>query len=79
MIGPDHRTAPAEVAAKWEQSSDIGVDTSHQEYDEWWHVFNDDTLVKLINLSYRQSLTLRAAGVRVLEARAQLGQAIGEL
>src|SRR5262249_22343574 len=32
----------------------------------------------LINLAYQQNLTLRTAGVRVLEARAQLGEAIGE-
>ena len=79
MIGPDYTTPPAAVATKWEQASDLGVDTSHQEYDEWWHVFNDDTLVTLVNLAYQQNLTLRAAGVRVLEARAQLGEAIGEL
>jgi len=78
MIGPDYKTPPAMVATQWEQASDLSVDTTHQEYDEWWHVFNDDTLVKLVNLAYQQNLTLRAAGVRVLEARAQLGEAIGE-
>src|SRR5262245_23996658 len=78
MIGPDYNTPPPTVATKWEQASDQGVDTSHQEYDEWWHVFNDETLIQLINLAYQQNLTLRTAGVRVLEARAQLGEAIGE-
>ena len=35
-------------------------------------------LTRLIQLAYQQNLTLRTAGVRVLEARARLGIAIGE-
>jgi outer membrane protein TolC len=42
-------------------------------------VFNDPVLLRLIELAYEQNLTLRTAGVRVLEARAQLGIAIGEI
>ncbi len=78
MIGPDYRTPPPPVASKWELAPDPGVDTSHQEYTDWWNVFNDPTMVKLVKLAYQQNLTLRTAGVRVLEARAQLGEAIGE-
>jgi NodT family efflux transporter outer membrane factor (OMF) lipoprotein len=40
-------------------------------------VFNDPTLDELICYSYKQNLTLREAGFRVLEARAQLGVAVG--
>ncbi len=79
MIGPDYKTPPAPVAKNWPSASDSGVDTSRQEYIDWWNVFNDPTMVKLIKLAYQQNLTLRTAGVRVLEARAQLGMAIGEL
>jgi len=79
MIGPDYKTPPAPVAKQWEMSSNSEVESGRQEYTDWWRVFNDDTLTKLIDLAYRQNLTLRAAGVRVLEARAQLGEAIGEI
>ena len=41
-------------------------------------VFPDPRLTKLIQLAYQQNLTLRAAGVRVFQARAQLGVALGE-
>jgi len=78
MIGPDYRTPPAPVASSWEQASDPGVDATREEYVDWWSVFNDPAMTRLINLAYAQNLTLRTAGVRVLEARAQLGQAIGE-
>ena len=79
LIGPDYKTPPAPVATKWEKSLDAGIDTSHSDYADWWSVFNDPVMVKLINLAYRQNLDLRTAGVRVLEARAQLGAAIGEI
>jgi NodT family efflux transporter outer membrane factor (OMF) lipoprotein len=79
MIGPDYKTPPAPMAKQWEMSSNSEVESGRQEYADWWRVFNDDTLTHLIEVAYRQNLTLRAAGVRVLEARAQLGHAIGEL
>ena len=41
-------------------------------------MFNDATLNRLVDLAFRQNLTLMAAGTRVLEARATLGVAIGE-
>jgi NodT family efflux transporter outer membrane factor (OMF) lipoprotein len=78
MIGPDYKTPPASVATKWEQAADPAVDTSRRDYADWWSVFNDPVLTRLVAIAYSQNLTLRTAGVRVLEARAQLGLAIGE-
>ena len=54
------------------------MDFTASEHRDWWAVFNDPTLTRLIQLAYQQNLTLRTAGVRVLEARARLGIAIGE-
>jgi NodT family efflux transporter outer membrane factor (OMF) lipoprotein len=78
MIGPDFKRPPAPVAQKWIEASDSSVAKGDEEYRDWWTLFNDSTLIQLINLAYQQNLTLRIAGVRVLEARAQLGIAIGE-
>jgi NodT family efflux transporter outer membrane factor (OMF) lipoprotein len=52
--------------------------TSHEDYREWWLVFRDPTLNRLVEMAYAQNLTLMAAGARVIEARALLGEAIGE-
>ena len=52
--------------------------TRNQEYRDWWTVFHDPVLNRLIEIAYNQNLTLVSAGTRVLEARAQLGVAIGE-
>lgn len=78
MIGPDFKLPPVKVSQKWTESSDPSVISSPPHYRDWWNTFNDPVLTRLIGTAYRQNLTLRAAGVRVLEARAQLGIAIGE-
>jgi NodT family efflux transporter outer membrane factor (OMF) lipoprotein len=44
---------------------------------QWWRVFNDPILDDLICSAYKQNLTLRQAGARILEARALLGIAVG--
>ena len=46
---------------------------------EWWRVFNDPRLDALIETAYRQNISLRVAGMRILAARAQRGIAVGEL
>ena len=45
----------------------------------WWTVFQDPDLEELIRSAANQNLTLREAGFRILEARAALGIARGEL
>ncbi len=77
MVGPDFQRPPAKVANQWSESKDTGLDTSRIEYRDWWTVFNDPALARLIAIAYSDNLGLLAAGVRVLEARAQLGIAIG--
>ncbi len=77
-VGPKFVTPKAPVADQWLESGNPSVRTGHQDYEHWWTVYNDPTLNRLIDLAYHQNLTLLAAGTRVLEARAQLGVAIGE-
>jgi len=78
MIGPDFKLPPVAVSQKWIESGAPSVIAEPPRYRNWWDVFNDPVLTRLIQIAYAQNLTLRAAGVRVLEARAQLGIAIGE-
>ena len=47
------------------------------DFSQWWSVFSDPVLDKLVQSAYMENLTLRIAGVRVLEARAVLGIAVG--
>src|SRR5690242_21484423 len=76
LVGPDFSRPAAPVADKWLEASNSSVDTRNQEYRDWWTVFRDPALNRLIETAFNQNLTLVSAGTRVLEARAQLGVAI---
>lgn len=78
LLGPDFSPPSAPVANQWLEAGKPAVDASRQEYRDWWVVFKDPVLTRLIALAYQQNLDLKTAGVHVLEARAQLGVAIGE-
>ena len=77
-VGPDFTAPSAPVAAKWLEARNPSVETRDQEYRDWWKVFHDPVLNRLIEIAYNQNLTLVSAGTQVLQARAQLGVAIGE-
>jgi NodT family efflux transporter outer membrane factor (OMF) lipoprotein len=76
-VGPDFEKPEAPVADSWLNAEDERVDTSTTAYQDWWEVFDDPALSKLIDTAYQQNLSLQVAGLRVMEARAQLGIATG--
>ncbi|MBV8935258.1 MAG: efflux transporter outer membrane subunit, partial [Alphaproteobacteria bacterium] len=78
LVGPDFSSPSAPVAEKWLEAGEPSVDTRNQEYRDWWKVFHDPVLDRLIETAYNQNLTLVSAGTQVLQARAQLGVAVGE-
>ena len=61
----------------WLSADDASVITERSEYEAWWQVFQDPALTRLVDQAYRQNLNLQIAGLRILEARAQLGIAVG--
>src|SRR5512143_1702095 len=79
LIGPNYARPPVDTPANWLEAQDPRLKTNTAAQRDWGKVFKDSTLDKLINAAYQQNLPLQVAGVRVLEARAQLGVAIGEL
>jgi NodT family efflux transporter outer membrane factor (OMF) lipoprotein len=78
-VGPNYCPPGAPVADNWIDAADKRVRSESDDLSQWWRVFNDPVLDGLIRDAYRQNLTLREAGFRVLAARAQLGIAIGNL
>src|SRR5271157_1838268 len=78
-VGPNYRKPPAPVAADWIDASDQRLRRGPDDLSQWWKVFNDPVLDNLICTAYHQNLTLRQAGFRVLQARAQLCIAVGYL
>jgi outer membrane protein TolC len=77
-VGPDFVRPDALVEQNWLESGDRRLQSDSSQNREWWRVFNDPVLDGLIDRAYKENLTLRIAGLRVVESRAQLGIAIGQ-
>src|SRR5438128_7311574 len=78
-VGPNYGRPPAPVAQNWIDAADQRVRKESDDLSKWWTVFNDPVLDALVCSAYQQNLTLRQAGVQVLEARAQQAIALGYL
>ncbi len=78
-LGPDYARPGTAMLANWREANGKGVTSGPVDYRAWWRVFHDPVLDRLIDTALRQNLSLRVAGVRVLQARAQLGIAVGQL
>lgn len=78
-VGPNYKKPPAPVAERWIDEGDKRLSTASPENIEWWTALNDPVLNNLIKRAYRENLTLKEAGQRVLEFRAQRAIAIGNI
>jgi NodT family efflux transporter outer membrane factor (OMF) lipoprotein len=78
-VGPAYSKPPAPVAKDWIDADDQRVRSESDDLSKWWAVFNDPVLDALTCDAYRQNLSLRVAGMRVLQARAQLAIDTGSL
>ncbi|MBW2438241.1 MAG: efflux transporter outer membrane subunit [Deltaproteobacteria bacterium] len=79
MVGPDFVKPEAPVETEWMEARDPGIKTEASDYKEWWSVFNDPVLNSLVEQAYQQNLPLQISGIRILQARAQLGVLIGNV
>jgi NodT family efflux transporter outer membrane factor (OMF) lipoprotein len=79
QVGPDFQKPDADVNSEWDVYESTHINVAVPEQAQWWEVFNDPTLNELVEMAYAQNLTLEAAGLKVLETRAQLGIAVGSL
>lgn len=78
-VGPDYCRPPAPVAVDWIDYENPDVTSISTSYRCWWSTFGDPILDELVDTASRQNLTLRTAGMRILEARAHLNIARGSL
>lgn len=78
MVGPNYTPPKAPTADTWIESKSPQLKTDAAVQAEWWKVFNDPVLDKLVQMAYSGNLTLRTAGLRVLQARALRGVAVGQ-
>ncbi len=76
-VGPDFTTPKAAVNKDWCEKGDPQFAANAAVNNRWWKGFNDPALDKLVQLAHQNNLSLQTAGLRILEARARLGIAIG--
>ena len=79
MVGPNYQVPETRINKTWIEEAEFGVKRDTAVDTEWWKVFDDPVLDALVEDAYRNNLDLRIAGVRVLQAMAQRGFAIGNL
>ena len=77
-IGPHYTRPDVKLNDNWSMQPDTRLGTEATPAVTWWKSFNDPTLDRLIDEAFRQNLPLQIAGLRIMEARARLGFAIGQ-
>jgi len=78
-VGPDFTRPQATVNANWQGVRDPRLASQTAADGRWWQTFSDPALDRLIERAYKQNLPLQISGLRIAEARAQLGVATGQM
>ena len=80
MTGPDYTTPPTNLEVTWDQQDGSLLTGSRAKVNiAWWQQFDDPQLNMLVEKAYSQNLGLRTAALRILESRALLGIAEGNM
>lgn len=70
-VGPDYEApAPAQLPSDWSPEETA---TESRAVSDWWRLFNDPVLDQLIARGAQENLSIEAAGLRIVQARAALG------
>lgn len=77
-VGPDYTTPEAPLATSWTESGEPAFTREAPTDPKWWQsAFQDPELDGLVAAALEQNLSLRSAGLRVLQSQQQLAIAIG--
>jgi len=77
-LGPDYQQPAAPVETDWVEIDSQYISTEAQVDPRWWEtVFKDPELDWLVDSALQQNLSLRSAGLQVLQSQQQLAIAIG--
>jgi NodT family efflux transporter outer membrane factor (OMF) lipoprotein len=79
MVGPDYKQPQPPVAQGWVTPDAQTIAPSAEPIGPWWESFRDPTLSNLIAEAYERNPSLQSAAIRVLDAHARRGIAIGTL
>lgn len=76
-VGPDYVRPDIAIADQWPDYVHDEFQFVAQESVSWWQILDDPVLNELVELARQQNNNIKIAGLRVLEARAALGIAVG--
>lgn len=77
IVGPDFVKPDVDLEPEWIEKETPTLKSETEDFSQWWKVFNDPVLNNLIDTAYQQNLDLQISGLRIFEARARLGVAVG--
>lgn len=77
VVGPDYVRPESPLGPDWYEADRARYDNKAEQQVLWWQSLGDPALNELIDIAHRQNNSLKIAGLRVLESRAQLGIATG--
>lgn len=74
-LGPDFEEPEVDWLADWQSDlyGQAAAGPGESDLRFWWRLFDDPVLNELIEAARRENLSLRIAGLRILESRAALG------
>ncbi|MBP7937004.1 MAG: efflux transporter outer membrane subunit [Phycisphaerae bacterium] len=78
-VGPNYTQPSPRLQQEWMDAGQPGIQRGPAELAKWWEGFNDPVLNDLVTRAYQNSPPLLAAAVRVLQAQAARGIAVGYL
>src|ERR1035437_7761644 len=79
MVGTNYARPAVPTATACIEAKTPAVRSDSSVADRWWEAFSDPVLSQLVETADAQNLTLRAAGIRVIEAQARRAVTIGYL
>lgn len=76
-LGPDYQEPEVVWLEEWQPSfyarDDVRGPETEADLRFWWQLFGDPSLNSLIDAAKKENISLRIAGLRILESRASLG------
>jgi NodT family efflux transporter outer membrane factor (OMF) lipoprotein len=78
-VGPNYKPPAVATPERWIDDGHPQVRVGEANLADWWDAFGDALLSKLIRDAYAQNLTVREAGVQIMQAAIQRNVALAEL
>jgi len=65
-VGPDYVKPEVALPDAWSTIGNNGLEAAPIDDSQWWHIFEDPILDKLVETAWLQNISIEIAGLRVL-------------